>query len=1597
MRTALALVGFVCLFLAPNGLVDSVSARQSAKAPEVTEGRLEAVDREGAPRGTCPLKHTDVKADVSGFVARVTVTQQFENPFDGPIEAVYLFPLSNGAAVDGMTMRVGDRVIRAEIKKREEARATYEAARAAGKVASLLEQQRPNVFTQSVANILPGARVEVVITYVETLSYEDGAYRFVFPMVVGGRYMPASKGGAEAAKVVAPVATGRRAGHDVSLEVSVDAGLPIEEMVSTLHEIEIERPSPNGAVVRLAKRDEIPNRDFVFTYKVAGGKIEDALLTHHDKRGGFFTFILQPPDRVAAESVAPKELVFVVDTSGSMSGFPIEKAKECIGLALDGLYPDDTFNLITFAGDTHVLFPEPVRATPENLKAAREFLESRDGAGGTEMMKAIRAALEPTDDQNHVRIVCFMTDGYVGDDMEIIGEIQKHPNARVFSFGIGNAVNRYLLDGMAEEGRGEVEYVTLDDDGSAAARRFWRRVRDPLLVDVSIDWGGLQVTDVYPKRIPDLFGAKPVVVCGRYEGGQTGVIHLRGTADGREVVRDVEVTLPDDEPRHDVLATLWARRKVDDLMRSDYIGIATGAEKADVRDAITDLGLGFRLATQYTSFVAVEEAAVTAGGDPSRIPIEGETPDGVGVGAGGGGGSTSETVTVTAGESLVVSSDSVLIASHSITSLPLNGRNLLELVQVTSGVAQVAVCSTSSVAPQGVAVRLDGSDADDPAATGVPTEAVQEYTIRTSGFTADNGAASGNVVDIRTKSGTNDFHGSAYEFNRTSAVASQPFAEKAVAGPTPIREGVFARNQFGFTFGGPAVRDTLFLFGAADWLRVRSTRNAPFLVPTPELLAASSPATRAFFDDFALRPGVDARTVRVGDVPFAGTGPFAALGADFPAFTQLYVPVCGDTGAGTAQNTTQSMIRADWRITDLTMLMVRYGLDRATLFPGAVSVSPYAGLDTGARIANDAVEASVEIAINPQTISTTKFVFDRRAELRPLGERPAGPSLYALPRPFVPLGDGTAPIALPGYLPLTPGEGLPSDGPRTGLRFAEEFGYVVNSHLFKFGGGWSRISDDRDSGAFREPVVSLGRAVPDALDNLVLGRAFRTDAVDPLARFERAARYDETALYVTDMWRISPNLTLDLGVRYELFGVARDTDPSRDLNFYEGEGATPFARIAAGAVLPAAAGPVGGLYASDRDNWSPRFGFAWDFLNNGQNQLRGSYGTRYGRVADRAAAVSYQNPPSFGVAEIFAARLGDVVGATGAPARVRAVDSRLRSPKVHFWNLSFAREVGDAVVTVDYVGSKGVGLASVDDVNRPFSGAVYLGLAPTSANPLARLNGQYGDIWQLRNSGSSSYNGASLGVESRRLDPFGLWLSARYTWSHAIDNVSSETPVYGFSPGLLDPFDPRLDRGDSDLDVRHRFWTRGVWEMPFAGQAQDGWRFRMLGGWTMTWIFDARTGTPFTVYDCTNALSGCSRLLQTTALDRDGSAAVSTRPADAATGNRYVFVDLAAQLAGRGAYANPLSGTSDFGPFPSNMTARNAFRGPGMWNLDGAVAKTISFNERLSLQLRVETFNLFNHANLFVSRGEADVSASTYVPAFYDGRRQVQFGARLAF
>lgn len=638
-----AIVALACSSADRSAQVALAGTVNPERLGEVTQGSLLSLDTDGKPASDCPLKHTDVKAEISGFLARVTVTQEFQNNLPEKIEAVYVFPLPQRAAVDDMTMIVGDRTVKGKIKRREEARAIYEAAKARGHLASLLDQERPNIFVQSVANIPAGAAVKVVISYVETLKYEEGAYEFSFPMVVGPRYIPgspASKSGGgwapdtdqvpDASRITPPVAKpGTRAGHDISLQVSLDAGVPVDRIASKTHDIDLDRRGRSGAEIRLRQKAVLPNKDFILNYDVAGARIEDAVLAHHGAKGGFFTLILQPPERVTVEDVTPKELVFVLDTSGSMSGFPIEKAKEVIDLALNGLYPRDTFNLITFAGDTHLFFPQPVPATTENLRKAQEFLKSRQGGGGTEMMKAIRAALEPSDSQEHVRIVCFLTDGFVGNDMAIIGEVQKHPNARVFSFGIGSSVNRFLLDKMAEAGRGEAEYVALNDDGSAAARRFHERVRNPLLTDIAIDWQGLPVADVYPTRFPDLFSAKPVVISGRYTKPVNGTIRLRGKMSGREVVRTIPVAFPADAPQHDVLATLWARNKVDDLMSQDWTGMQQGNPRAEVREAITQLGLEYRLMTQFTSFVAVEEAVVTEGGVPKRIEVPVEMPEGV--------------------------------------------------------------------------------------------------------------------------------------------------------------------------------------------------------------------------------------------------------------------------------------------------------------------------------------------------------------------------------------------------------------------------------------------------------------------------------------------------------------------------------------------------------------------------------------------------------------------------------------------------------------------------------------------------------------------------------------------------------------------------------------------------------------------------------------------------------------------------------------------------------------------------------------------------------------------------------------------------------
>jgi len=618
-----------------------------AASPGQSAGSLEIIGKDGSQKGDCPLKHTEVRGAISGFLARVTVTQTFENSASNPIEAVYTFPLPQNAAVDDMTIQVGGRTIRSVIKKREEARAIYEKVKATGHTAALLDQERPNIFSQAVANIMPGEQVSVTISYAETLQYTDGAYEFVFPMVVGPRYVPGQATGKQAggwspdtnkvpdaSRITPNVALpGTRAGHDISLELAIDAGVPIQELRSTSHQIDVERTAMGFAKVKLQNEGEIPNKDFVLKYDVAGEQISDAVLSHWVPQGsadgGYFTLILQPPASVPESDVTSKELVFVLDTSRSISGFPIEKGKELISRALNELYPGDTFNVITFSGDTQILFTEPVFPSAENIRLAKDLLSGRHGGGGTEMMKAIRAALAPSDSQDHVRVVCFVTDGYVGNDMEIIGEVQKHPNARVFAFGIGNSVNRFLIEGMAKAGRGDSEVVMLTDKADVGAHRLYERLRSPLLTDLSIDWRGLPVSDIYPQRLPDLFDGKPLVVTGRYTSPIKGNIRLRGKRAGEDFVREIPVALAGSGSQNNVLAGFWARRRIDDLMSQDWAGAQAGNAKPEVQKEITQLGLDYRLMTQFTSFVAVEDRVVTKDGKPQRVEVPVDMPEGV--------------------------------------------------------------------------------------------------------------------------------------------------------------------------------------------------------------------------------------------------------------------------------------------------------------------------------------------------------------------------------------------------------------------------------------------------------------------------------------------------------------------------------------------------------------------------------------------------------------------------------------------------------------------------------------------------------------------------------------------------------------------------------------------------------------------------------------------------------------------------------------------------------------------------------------------------------------------------------------------------------
>ena len=980
------------------------------------------------------------------------------------------------------------------------------------------------------------------------------------------------------------------------------------------------------------------------------------------------------------------------------------------------------------------------------------------------------------------------------------------------------------------------------------------------------------------------------------------------------------------------------------------------------------------------------------------------------------------------------------VTADQIANLPTITRNPYDLVALAGNVSAGDPVNDGAVLFRGVGyaingqrtssvnVLLDGSANNDEftSAVGqsVPLDTVQEFSVVSSSFSPQYGRAGGGIVNVATKSGTNTYHGKASTYYRNSALSALNYDNKARGLP----KADFSRHQPGFSMGGPIDRDNAFFFSGYEHIRVRSIDQLLTWVPTPQLLAASAPATQAFFNAFPLATQINGPLLTRGEI--AATNPggaFSAIPAGTPVFGQVQQNVPIDAGGGTPQDTHLWNTRLDFNLSPSLTAAVRYALEKVDWLDGTNSQSPYQGFSSGYNAFNHNLMFSATKILSPQMTAQSKFVFNRLKNIQDLGDAPAGPTLYMLP--------GSAPrfsgvrVGFPGYLPFSPGSAIPFGGPQNLFQFYQDMHWIRGSHDFGFGASYVRIHDNRTFGAYMNAVEVLGANVGEALDNFVTGNLIRFQvAIDPqggfpgdivtlpvgFPSFTRNNRYNEWAAYFGDTWRVSDRLTVNLGMRYEYFGVQHNTDPSLDANFYYGPGSNPAEQLRSGSTMRAPDSPVGGLWQPDYNNFAPRVGFAWDVNGDGRTSVRGGYGIGYERNFGNVTFNVLFNPPNYAVVTLTPQDVGPIpitpdnagpfAGSPGTekviPASsMRHVDENIETAYAHFWSLSFQKElVARSVLSVEYTGSAGRKLYDLSDYNKFGGGTIFFG----DEDPFSRPNNQYSFFNTRGNRGQSMYNGLILGWNTRSVAATGLSFGAKYTIAVARDNLSSTFSEGQNSNnlGYIDAYDPMLDYGYADFDVRHRASANFIWAMPFA-RGSSGITSLLLEGWQVQGIYAGQTGTPYSIFDCTNNLGVfCMRMLEVASISKSAN---GNPPAVPDEPNRFRYLDLTNQLPGVGSYVHPLLGHAEFGPYPENMTKRNAFRGPGRWTFDAAISKDFNIPNGDRLQFRAEIYNVFNHANLYILSGELYVDSQDYIPASRgldpQGRdqRRVQFGFSYIF
>ena len=993
-------------------------------------------------------------------------------------------------------------------------------------------------------------------------------------------------------------------------------------------------------------------------------------------------------------------------------------------------------------------------------------------------------------------------------------------------------------------------------------------------------------------------------------------------------------------------------------------------------------------------------------------------------------GAITETINVQAGGQEIINTTSGevgrTVTEKEIINLPLLTRNPYVLIGLAPGASNTGAV-TGDTRGVGYAVAgqrtssinfmLDGGENNDTFVAGVgqnvPLDAVQEFRIQSNNMTAEFGRNS-IVANAITKSGSNSFHGSLFEYYRGSALSSTPFDDNANGTP----KSPFVRNQFGASAGGRIKKDQTFFFGSFEGLRVRSSGTARFFVPTDEFAAAASADTNAFLNAFggipALPGDIFLTANDVLDIE-GSTGPLlrpngTAIPGSTPLFKRVTLSAPIDAGAGAPQNTWLATGRIDHRFSDRTTLLGRYAMERGDFFDGSISLSPFEGFNTGQITRNHNLNLTLTHSFSSTMFSETRVIYNRVLTDQPLGSAPATSPCWQYD--FfgnTPTGDI---ITFPGYVPnVCAFAGIPFGGPQNIYQFYEGITWQKGKHAIKAGGQYLHLRDNRTFGAYENAYFDTfdmqgmldGRVdfIFAAIDpkGKVPGNTYNTAVDGPFdfPSFTRHFRYNEVAFYAEDSFKVATHWTVTAGLRWEYFGVLHSPDNERFLDanlFLNAVGSATETSIFK-QVANARFQRTNHFYKSDYNNFAPRLGIAWDIFGTGRTVFRGGYGIFFDRNFGNAVFNAIQNPPNYAVISPLVSlpirpNQFDTLNAGGAnlviSSSARMLDANLVTAYSAQWNATLEHDLfGKGIIaSLSYLGSNGYKLYSLNNLNQ--RGSCLLGQREDPnfpCNPIggnsSRLN-QTGLTGMNRrgNEGLSRYNGLTFDVRTRQIGTTGLQVAGNYTWSHSIDNNSSffgDSPFEGnFGFGFRDAYNPALDRSDSTNDIRHRMSLSGTWDLPYRRDSK-GFAGQVFGGWILNGIFQAQTGGAFTVYDgssgSTNQCSAsgtnfCLPVIVGTQLPSMTQIPTSTPNSFTLYGGLSNLFQTQDQFCNEDLLCS--AELANLPEFARLLSPRNMFRTPGYWNLDMSVLKNFNMPwEGHKIQVRAEFFNLTNHSNLFVN------------------------------